>query len=412
MKIVFSHPTGNANVRAAANAFAKMDMLSKFYTTIASFPGSTLDLISKYPNFSEISRRQYDPALKPYTEMLLPWLEVGRMLAPKVGLKKLTKNEADFFNISRIYSEFDKKVAQKLKPGKLDGIYAYEDGAFHSFNRAEQLGLPRFYDLPIGYWRASRTLLEKEKEKWPDWANTLTGFSDSEEKLERKDQELKLATKILVASKFTAETLKSYKGQLAPVEVIPYGFPPPIDGRAYANISPSRPLKLLFVGGLSQRKGIANLFAAVEKLKGYVQLTVIGRKPVVNCAVLNNALSKHQWIDSLPHNEILKKMREHDVFLFPSLFEGFGLVITEAMSQGTPVITTDRTAGPDLIEHGHNGWIIEAGSTEALQESIEQILYKPSLIKQTGEAALKTAGERPWSVYGSELARSLRGNKL
>ena len=48
-------------------------------------------------------------------------------------------------------------------------------------------------------------------------------------------------------------------------------------------------------------------------------------------------------------------MKEHDVLIFPSLFEGFGLVITEAMAQGTPVITTDRTAGPDVISDNENG---------------------------------------------------------
>jgi len=408
MKIVFSHPTGNANVRAAATALANENILGKFYTTIASFPGNMFDAVSNFPRLAEIKRRQYNPVLEPYTQMLVPWLEAGRILAPKMGMKKLTKNETGFFNISRIYNEFDKKVAQRLEHDKFDGIYAYEDGAFHSFNEAKRLGLSRFYDLPIGYWRTSRILLANEKEKWPDWANTLTGFSDSDEKLARKDQELQLATKIFVASRFTAKTLEDYPGQLAPVEVIPYGFPSVNAGREYEKISKNRPLKLLFVGGLSQRKGIANLFSAVEKLKGYVELTVIGHKPNNDCPALNEALSKHCWIHSLPHVEILKKMREHDVFVFPSLFEGFGLVITEAMSQGTPVITTDRTAGPDLIDHECNGWLIEAGSTDAIQESIEQILYKPELVEQAGKAALKTASERPWSIYGSELARSLR----
>jgi len=201
--------------------------------------------------------------------------------------------------------------------------------------------------------------------------------------------------------------LENYPGQLAPVKVIPYGFPPVNYNREYEKISKGRPLKLLFVGGLSQRKGIANLFSAVEKLKNHVELTVIGHKPNNNCPALNEALSKHHWIDSLSHAAILKKMQEHDVFVFPSLFEGFGLVITEAMSQGTPVITTDRTAGPDLIDHEQNGWLIEAGSTEAIQQSIEQILYNPKLVELAGRAALKTASERPWSVYGNELAISL-----
>ncbi|MDB4902316.1 MAG: glycosyl transferase family 1 [Mucilaginibacter sp.] len=407
MKVILSHPTGNANVRAVANAFAQENMLSAFYTTISCFPETFLDYLSGYHYFAEIKRRQYDPILKPYTEMLIPWMEAGRMLSTKFGFKALTKHETGVFSVNNIYREFDKAVASKLKLNKFTGVYAYEDGALHSFIKAKSLGLPRFYDLPIGYWRTARTLLEKEREKWPDWANTITGFSDSDEKLARKDQELSLATRIFVASKFTANTLDDYPGNLAPVEIIPYGFPPTVNMREYLTISKTRPLKLLFVGGLSQRKGIANLFSAVEKLKNHVELTIIGRKTNNNCPALNEALTKHRWIDGLSHDGILKTMKEHDVLLFPSLFEGFGLVITEAMSQGTPVITTNRTAGPDLIDHGHNGWLIEAGSTDALQESIEQILYSPSLIEKTGRAAMKTASERSWSLYGHELAKSL-----
>ena len=94
----------------------------------------------------------------------------------------------------------------------------------------------------------------------------------------------------------------------------------------------------------------------------------------------------------------------NDVLLFPSLFEGFGLVITEAMSQGTPVITTNRTAGPDLITHGENGWIVESGNHIALREMIEQIMDNPELIELNGRAAHKLAGSRPWGVYGTELA--------
>jgi glycosyltransferase involved in cell wall biosynthesis len=140
-----------------------------------------------------------------------------------------------------------------------------------------------------------------------------------------------------------------------------------------------------------------------------VELTVIGRKPNNNnCAVLDKALSKCNWIPSLPHSEILRVMSEHDILVFPSLFEGFGLVITEAMSQGTPVITTNRTAGPDLIEHGKNGWLVEAGSTQALQETIEDILSHPEVIARAGKEALETAGKRPMNQYGYDLAKAVK----
>jgi glycosyltransferase involved in cell wall biosynthesis len=254
--------------------------------------------------------------------------------------------------------------------------------------------------------------LEKEQFIKPEWASTLIGFQDSEAKLARKDEELRLADLIFVASKFSANTLKEFPGRLAPIQVIPYGFPPVADSRNYSSFSSRRPLKLLFVGGLSQRKGIANLFAAVEAIGNHVELTVVGRKASHGCPALDVALAKHSWIPSLPHAEVLKLMQAHDILVFPSLFEGFGLVITEAMSQGTPVITTDRTAGPDFIEHGKNGWLIEAGSTEALTATIEELLIHPQSIVRAGQAAMETARLRPWEVYGRELSEAVEKHLL
>jgi glycosyltransferase involved in cell wall biosynthesis len=287
-------------------------------------------------------------------------------------------------------------------------VYGYEDTTLFSFRKAKELGLECIYDLPIGYWRTAHSLLIKEKERWPDWMATMPGLEDSASKLARKDEELRLADRIFVASSFTANTLKDFPEKIAPVQVIPYGFPTVSNEvRQYENFKKKRPLRLLFVGSLSQRKGIADLFEAVKFFGEKVTLTLVGSKTTEDCPALNEALNRHRWIPSLAHESVLKLMRQHDVLVFPSLFEGFGLVITEAMSQGTPVITTDRTAGPDLIEHGKNGWLINAGSTRALQQSIEDILLNPVSIEDVGKAAMDKARQRPWTKYGIELAEAV-----
>jgi glycosyltransferase involved in cell wall biosynthesis len=332
------------------------------------------------------------------------------MLSSKAGIKSLTKHETGIFSIDSVYHAQDKNTASLLKNLKKSGlkaVYAYEDGALYSFEAAKKLDLQCLYDLPIGYWRAAKRILETEKDRWPEWMPTLIGFKNSEKKLERKDKELQLADEIYVASSFTASTLKDYPGQLKEIKVIPYGFPPAGPARDYSFDPQKRKLKLLFVGGLSQRKGIADLLSAVENLKDEVELTIVGKKSVLNCPALDLAVTKHRWIASLPHQEVLKLMREHDVLVFPSLFEGFGLVITEAMSQGTPVITTEHTAGPDLIVHNENGWLVKAGSTSELQKSIEYVLNHPESIAKAGTNAMKTAEKRPWHVYSNELAAAV-----
>ncbi|MES2775210.1 MAG: glycosyltransferase family 4 protein [Bacteroidota bacterium] len=407
MKLVLSHLTGNANVKAAATGFRQANMLAEFHVSMATFPGSFLDRLGAIGPLSEVRRRSFDASLKPFVRSW-PAFEIGRLIAYKTQLSAFTK-AGGFFNIDNVCQKLDKRVASGLGRASKKGIsavYGYEDVSQHSFLRAKELGLLCLYDLPIGYWRTCHRLLDGEREKWPEWVATLPGFNDSKAKLARKDEELKLADRIFVASSFTASTLSDFPGKLANIEVIPYGFPTVSDfNRAYNN--KHKKIRLLFVGSLSQRKGIAYLFEALKGLENYVELTLVGAKTGGECAALDHELSKHKWIPSLSHPEILKLMKESDVFVFPSLFEGFGLVITEAMSQGTPVITTDRTAGPDLIEDGKNGWLIEAGSTEALKTALEKIIAAPGIIAENGKAAMATAQNRPWSHYGHELAKAV-----
>jgi glycosyltransferase involved in cell wall biosynthesis len=412
MKVVLSHPTGNEFVRALIAALSRQGMLTEFDTTVAADPSSAWLKLLPGKVKQDLLRRSYpipSEEIRSY-----PIRELGRMIMPRMGIKSAVKHETGWASVDAVYRNLDKKVAERLahlsRNNKPDAIYAYEDGAVQSFKQAKQAGIKCIYDLPIGYWRAARELLGAERERWPDWAATLTGFKDSEAKLQRKDEEIRLADNIFVASSFTAKTLDYFPGQLPPVSVIPYAFPPVVKERYYADVTAARPLKLLFVGGLSQRKGIADVFTAVQSFGSKVELTVVGSKVVDNCAVLNEALTKHRYIPSLPHEGVLKLMHEHDVLLFPSLFEGFGLVITEAMAQGTPVITTDRTAGPDIITNEENGWLIGAGSTQKLQDAIEKLLVKPALIESAGRAAMATAQKRPWPVYGQQLVDAIIHN--
>lgn len=411
--ILFSHPTLNANAKALINGLHKNKILFKLYTCVAIFQGQLLFKLGENPKLKDLKRRSLDKTWQKFT-LSNPFYEIGRLLASKLKLEFLIAHEKGFFCIDKVYQNHDKWVASKLVQSKKEGItgvYAYEDGALATFTKAKQLNLNCIYDLPIGYWKSARLLMQKEFDFNPDWSSTLTGFNDSKLKLEKKDQELALADVVFVASSFTKKTLEEYSGNLPEIKVIPYGFPLVSQKKQYQSLV-NRKLKVLFVGGLSQRKGLSYLFEAVEGLENKVDLTIIGHKAVPNCNALNTALEQHHWIPSLSHDQVLACMREHDVFVFPSLFEGFGLVITEAMSQGVPVITTDRTAGPDIIEDGVDGWIVPAGSSIAIKEVFATILETPEIVKQFGLAAQQKAQTRPWSVYGQEMANALSSLKI
>ena len=78
------------------------------------------------------------------------------------------------------------------------------------------------------------------------------------------------------------------------------------------------------------------------------------------------------------------------------------------MAQCTPVITTERTAGPDIIKDGESGWIADAGSVDSLKNIIEKLLSNPELIKEAGIQSSITAQKRNWDIYGKELCSAVR----
>lgn len=105
-------------------------------------------------------------------------------------------------------------------------------------------------------------------------------------------------------------------------------------------------------------------------------------------------------VGQTPRDALLREMSEADVFVFPSLFEGFALVILEAMAAGLPVITTPNTAGPDLIEHGKEGVIVPAGDATALRDAMQSLLNDPERARSMGRAAHEKAREYTWEKYG------------
>ena len=408
--IAISHPTGNANVRNALRALQEAEMLEAFVTTIAAYPDNLFGRLASTRIGAEFSRRGYNPALAPLTRQY-PTRELLRLTFNKAGINNLTRHEEGPFCIDKVYRHLDKSMAKRLRQRSpsLQAVYCYEDGALESFSAARDLDLTTIYDLPIGYWRAGRRLQSEEAELQPEWASTMPALIDSNAKLSRKDEELRLADHVLVASQFTADTLKEAPFNIPAPSIIPYGCPP-VRMQSEENVrhSQSSKLRVLFVGGLSQRKGLSYLFEAVEQLSTACELTVIGRRPTVSCQPLDAALSRHNWIESLPHNQILEQMRSHDVLVFPSLFEGFGLVVTEALSQGIPVITTPNTCGPDVLTDGEDGFIVPIRDADAIKERLELLHRDREKLAAMKGAALRKATVMTWQNYRQALADAVK----
>ena len=401
--ILFSHPLGNTHSRQAALAVEEAGLLAELWTCLNWTPGNPLERWLPARVTRELGRRSYPAPLRPKLRTA-PWREALRLLAARlpVGGPRLTRHETGVASVDAVYQGLDRAVARRLPAAArgLRGVYAYEDGAADTFRVAGELGLTRFYDLPIGYWRTGRAIFDEEAAREPGWAPTLTGRADSPAKLARKDRELAGADAVIVASSFTRSTLADVPHLRAPVHVVPYGGPAPMPvGELVADHRRGgAPLRVLFAGSLGQRKGISYLLDAVGRLGTHVELTLLGTKTVDGCAPLEHAVRAHRWIPSLPHAAVLAEMSRQDVLVFPSLFEGFGLVIAEALSRGLPVITTAHTAGPDLLDDGVDGFLVPIRSASAIAEKLE-LLFDPARRLEMRHAALRKAALLSWETH-------------
>ena len=404
--LILSHPTGNANVRQAVRALNDVDLLSEFWTSVSWRPEHPLEKVFPKSVSRELGRRTFTHVRHDQLHCY-PWLEVGRLMALRFRLSGLTRHEIGRFSVDAVYRALDTAVASKLRHMEsVSAVYAYEDGALASFRVASQMGLKTIYDLPIGYWKCYRELMEEEASLQPEWAMTLPGNLDSASKLHRKDEELTLATHIIVASQFVRRTLFKAGHLNAPISVVRYGAPATCSMRSEPS-APGNKLKVIFVGMMSQRKGISYLLQAAENLGSRIELTLVGVR-VGECRVLDAALRKHRWIPSLCHSELLQEIGRHDVMVFPSLFEGFGLVLLEALSQGVPVITTPNTGAPDFLSDGEDGFIVPIRDAVAIEEKLEILSRDRERVAAMSQAAIRKAAQQSWEQYRMRLASTVR----
>lgn len=404
--MILSHPTGNQNVRNAALAIARAGMLDEFWTCIQWREGGVIDRVVPANLRSELRRRSFPLELSPFIRTW-PVREWGRQVAGRLGASRFANGESAPFSVDAVYDSLDRRVARRLITGKrVDAVYAYDGGALKSFRAAKQEGIITIYEHPITHWRKVRRLQEEEADLHPEWRPTLRALLDSAEKFDRKDEEIALADLIIAPSAFARDSLSAAPINNAPIHIIPYGAPP-LAAERESRASKDK-LKVLFVGGLSQAKGLGYLLEAAQNLESAIELTLIGQRlsPSIPSP---EALSRWRWFPSLAHSGVIEQMAVHDVLVLPSLHEGFPLVLLEAMSQSLPVIASHNTGAGDLIVDGREGFLIPIRSADAIQEKLEILIRDRMKLREMAKAARQTAGRCSWEAYGCRLNEILSG---
>ena len=166
---------------------------------------------------------------------------------------------------------------------------------------------------------------------------------------------------------------------------------------------PGEPL-VLTVSQLIERKGTSDLIAAVGKLRRdgrRVQLAIVGEGPLRRAleeqARAEGVAADVHFVGRLQHARVLAMMARAQLFALPSRDEAFGLVYTEAMAQGTPVLALQGGGPEDFIDHGASGgWLVPAHDPGAIADVIARVLDHPEEAAAIGAAGRATALGLSW----------------
>lgn len=408
MKGILSNPNIAPHIKESVLAYEKHHLLANFYTTFIYHKKFLLSraLSFIFPKLiNDFKRRSFDEVsyklvkTKPYQELIRVF--AARKLSALITDKIWEINELNF----------DRWVAKKLN-SNLAFAHLTEHAALETIKKALQLGITTFYEQSSVHHQLFSEIISKQILKYPEFdTNAIKLLTDdnSLRRNKRRDEELYLTDFIICNSTFTMKSLIKAGINEQTIINIPLGFP----AIYQRDVKQKKIEKLIFLaaGNLSLGKGTHILLEAWKELNlksDVAELWFVGKNNLPD-KFIENLPDNIKLIDNIPRKNLLEMYTKVDVLIHPTLSDGFGMVISEAMSRGLPVITTYNSAGPDLIIHEVSGLLIEADSKTAIIDSINWCLDHKERLSEIGNKAIKRAESYPWSAYRENLINNIKG---
>jgi glycosyltransferase involved in cell wall biosynthesis len=380
--LVASNPGSLPTSRQIALALAPE--VDAYWTTIAA------GRLGRVPG---LSRRRVPEALSSSVRTAATPPELLRALAARARMHRLHYRLTWTRNVAA-----DLTVAASLP--RNSSVVAHYGAAEATFTRARE-GL-KVLDYPIARLEAAQELLHEEAARRPDFADTILApdaFFHAPRHLERMAREVAAADLVVVGSMFVAE---SFAGVVPPERVAVAGYG--CDTTRFRPREGARrpgPLRILFAGQLTQRKGVAEVLDALRLLDpSRFELTLVGR--VIGSgrglAAYSDRFTRLRAVEPAAMPEVF---RDADVLVLPSLVEGSAVVVCEALASGLPVVVTPN-AGADLVRDGVEGFVVPVRSPETIAERLER-LADDELRARMSAAATARRDAADWNRFRGQI---------
>jgi glycosyltransferase involved in cell wall biosynthesis len=235
-------------------------------------------------------------------------------------------------------------------------------------------------------------LVRGEESRWPGWARAP--LLVPEEYHAWRKAEWALADAVVVNSKWTRDALVDQGVPPEKIETIPLAYepepsrpdsPPPLPRPADA------PLRVLFLGQVNLRKGVPYLLAAAKGLRGApVKIDIVGPIALSDHAVVS-APPNVEFHGPVPRSRAADFFAAADVFVIPTVSDGFAITQLEAMAHGLPVISTPNCG--EVVTDGLDGFVVPARDPAALANALRTLVDDPERLEAMGDAAREKVGK-------------------
>lgn len=341
-------------------------------------------------------------------ELIFPdWSWEGwRLFARYAGLGRLVE---DWFWERSEYG-LDRKCAELIKEEQWDAFFGIEHGALFSIQAAHSAGKKAAVAFLSPHHKTRERWVDSEYERFPELCTPATKklLEMGKERDARRDQEARTADVVHCASSFTKQSLIAAGIDANKIISVPLACPES-DSQKVSFAPRSQPrFRFAYMGGVAVHKGVHLLLKAWKELRigATAELHLYGVVTVPR-ALIDQAGAGTFFHGPVSKDEIARAYDESSVLVFPTLCDGFGMVVAEALAHGVPVITTSNAGAADLIADGHNGFVVAPGDPAALAERMQWCVDHPTQVQDMREEALAVAGRWTWSDFRASFRKQL-----
>ncbi len=329
-------------------------------------------------------------------------LKLENIAGPKVG--------SPVHNM--VYSRWSSAVARVVRRSNAKAIYGLSGYMKEVLASGAAGGRPTIVDHGSLHIETERRVLTEECAQF--------GFSEFgnwqyDWLVQRMRAEFSEANHVVCCSELARHTMIQHGVAADKIAVHKLGVNLNDFSRKPARARSQAPMRLLFVGAMTPLKGLHYLLEAFSRLGGDIELWLVGvlptdpvlKKMLADCSQKTNRV---KVIGPVAQVDLNALYHQCDLFVLPSLSDGWGMVVSQALACGLPAIVSDMTGAKELIRSGENGYIVKSRDVDDLAEKITLSLEncRTGPWQEGVGTSNSPVEEQTWTDYGSEWAQWLK----